>query len=242
MKKRFLMFSGFSVLIFLCLAKVQAQKNIIATGTIYNKEDRKPLGYVQMVSFNSHLSYTSNADGVFRISLPENDSIRIVSMGFEPKTMKAVDFLNSSKTDSIFLLPASYLLNEVIVRAEERKINLNLPGNFGANVDPDAEPDKSIPTPNIGMVMSPLTLAQSVFSKEAKNQRKRQKIIAHQQELSLWEEVISSGMLRDWVEIEDNKLDSFIIFCNQHLKPSHTDNLLTLQNKILILWEEYKKK
>lgn len=237
-----MMFSGLFILLFFYLNPAQAQKNIIAEGTLYNKENGKPLGYVQMVSFNSHLSYTSNSDGQFRISLPKDDSVRIVSMGFEPRTLKAIEFLNSSVKDSIFLIPASYLLQEVTVRAEEREINLNLPGNIGKNVDPDAEPDKSIPKPSVGLVFSPLTLSQSVFSKEAKNQKKRQKIIEHQKEMSLWEEVISSGMLRDWIEIEDNELESFIIFCNQNLKPSHTDNLLTLRNKVLAMWKEYKKK
>lgn len=237
-----MMFSGLCILLFFYLNPTQAQKNIIAKGTLYNKESGKPLGYVQMVSFNSLLSYTSNSDGQFRISLPQNDSIRIVSMGFEPRTMKAVEFLNSSLTDSIFLTPASYLLREVTVRAEEREINLNLPGNFGVNVDPDAEPDKSIPKPSVGLIMSPLTLSQSVFSKEARNQKKRQKIIEHQKEMSLWQEVISSGMLRDWIEIEDNEVDSFIIFCNQNLDASARDNLITLQNKVLALWKKFQNK
>ncbi|PRZ01227.1 hypothetical protein [Marinilabilia salmonicolor] len=226
----------------LCLQSLQGQKKntIIASGTLYNIENKKSLGYVQLVSFNSYLSYTSDSNGQFRISLPADDSIRIVSMGFEPRTMKATDFINRQATDSIFLSPASYLLKEIVVRAEEREMRLNLPGNFGINVDPDAEPDKSIPKPSVGMIMSPLTLAHSVFSKEGKSQRRSQKVLNSMNQKSAWEKVIASGMLNDWIEIKDQEMDSFIIFCNQRMKMSEKDNLLTIRNKVLRLWEEYK--
>lgn len=239
MKTIVLIIAGCSLL---CLQSLQGQEEntIIASGTLYNIENKKSLGYVQLVSFNSYLSYTSDSNGQFRISLPADDSIRIVSMGFEPRTMKATDFFYRQATDSIFLSPASYMLKEVVVRAEEREMRLNLPGNIGTNVDPDAEPDKSIPKPSVGMIMSPLTLAHSVFSKEGKSQRRSQKVLNNMNQKSAWEEVIASGMLNDWIEIEDQELDSFIIFCNQKMKISEKDNLLTIRNKVLRLWDEYK--
>jgi hypothetical protein len=242
MKKKYLVFTILSISLCYQFLSGQETQNIIASGTVYNKEDGKPLGYVQMVSYNTHLSYTSESDGGFRISLSKGDSIRIVSMGFEPKTIKAVEFLIRNKTDSVFLSPATYMLREVTVRAEEQKIHLNLPGNIGKNVDPDAEPDRSVPAPSIGMILSPVSLAHSIFSKEAKNQRRSQKIIEHLNEMSAWEEVISSGMLRDWIEIEEDQLENFIIYCNQNIKSSPDDNLLTLRNKVLNLWEDYNKK
>ncbi|WP_010661983.1 carboxypeptidase-like regulatory domain-containing protein [Marinilabilia salmonicolor] len=240
MKIIILMITG-CCLLFAQTLQAQDKNKITASGTLYNKENQKPLGYVQLVSYNTYLSYTSDSNGQFRISLPADDSIRIVSMGFDPRTIKATDFRNSNINDSIFLSPASYMLNEVIVRAEEREMRLNLPGNFGINVDPDAEPDKSIPSPSIGMVMSPLSLAHSLFSKEAKSQRKTRKVINSMNQKSAWEEVISSGMLNDWIEIKDQEMEPFIIFCNQRLKMSKQDNLLTIRNKILRLWEEYKQ-
>ncbi len=57
--------------------------------------------------------------------------------------------------------------------------------------------------------------------------------------MSAWEEVISSGVLRDWIEIEEEQLEKFIIFCNHNIKTSPEDNILTLRNKVLKLWTDY---
>lgn len=222
------------------LALCQQPSKVKVKGTVFNAETRKPLGYVQLVSYKTLLSYSTDRDGNFLIYMSETDSIKIVSMGFEGIVMKVRDFSETGQRDSVFLKPAPYLINEVTVRAEKREIKLNLPGNFGINVDPDAEPDKSIPKPSVGMIMSPLTLAHSVFSKEGKSQRRSQKVLNTMNQKSAWEEVIASGMLNDWIEIEDQEMDSFIIFCNQKMKMSEKDNLLTIRNKVLRLWEEYK--
>ncbi len=220
----------------------QNQDEIKITGSVFNAETKKPLGFVQLVSFETFLSYASDKDGNFLIYLPPSDSIKIVSMGFEGVVMKVQDFLKTPGRDSIYLEPATYMLREVTINANEKEINLHLPGNFGINVDPDAEPDKSLPKPSIGMVMSPLTLAHSVLSKEARAQRRSQKNIQSHQKLSLWGEVLSSGMIKDWVDIEDQQLEDFIIFCNQHMKISETDNLLSLRNKVIHQWKTFNEK
>jgi hypothetical protein len=160
-------------------------------------------------------------------------------MGFEAVIMKATDFLKTEGPDTIYLEPATYLLNEVIINAHERTINLNLPGNIGKNVDPDAEPDRSLPKPSLGMIASPLSLAQSAFSRKAKNQRKLKKNIERQNERTLWNEVISSGLLEKWIEIEDDDREKFIIYCNQNIKVTKADNLASIQNKVLLLWDKY---
>jgi hypothetical protein len=223
------------------IAICQHHPKIKINGTVFNAETRKPLGFVQIVSYESMLSYSSDRDGNFLIYLSETDSIKIVSMGFEGIIMKVKDFLKASERDSVFLKPATYMIQEVTVRAEKREIRLNLPGNIGTNVDPDADPNRSIPAPSIGMILNPMSLAYSVFSKEAKSQRKLQKTIEHQREMSAWEEVISSGMLRDWIEIEEDQLEKFIIFCNQNIQTHADDNLLTLRTKVLKLWEDYNQ-
>ena len=90
-------------------------------------------------------------------------------------------------------------------------------------------------------MLKPMSLAHAVFSKKAKSQRRSQKVIQRQREMSAWEEAISSGMLRDWIEIEEDQLEKFIIFCNQNIQTSANDNILTLRNKILMLWEKYNQ-
>lgn len=210
------------------------------SGIIFNQETQTPLGYVQLVSYETMLSYASASDGTFLLSLPQSDSIKIVSMGFEGVVKKVGWFLETPGLDTIYLKPASYLLNEVTVNAHEIEINLNLPENIGKNVDPDQEPRASVPDPSVGMIFSPLTLAQSAFSKKAKNQRKMRKVIQKRQDKSLWHEVLSSGLINDWIEIEDKVIDDFIVFCNSKIKVSEKDNLVTLRGKVLNLWRQFR--
>lgn len=150
------------------MAFCQQHSKVKIKGTVFNAETKKPLGYVQLVSYETQLSYSSDRDGNFLIYMSPTDSIKIVSMGFEGVVMKAKNYSETGERDSVFLKPATYLINEVTVRAEKREIKLNLPGNIGKDVDPDAEPDRSVPAPSVGMIMSPMSLAHSAFSNEAK--------------------------------------------------------------------------
>ena len=233
--------------IFICFSllttsvKGQENKQIRISGYVYNAETRKPLHYAQMVSFNTFLSYTTDTKGKFSILLDRDDSLKIVSMGFEGIVLKTEEFLKNEEPDTIFLKPASYLLNEVTINAHEQTVNLNLPGNIGANVDPDAEPDRSIPDPSIGMIFKPLTLVQSTFSKKAKNQRKLRKTIEQQNQRAQWRAILSSGKLKDWTGMDGKELDNFIIFCNIKISLNNTDDELTIRHKVMSLLALYKK-
>jgi len=236
-KKTFSLWVSF-LLPFLLIAQEKEKTNV--SGIVINQKSGKPLGYVQLVSYETMLSYASASDGTFLLSLSNSDSIKIVSMGFEGVVKKVSEFLATQGRDTISLEPASYLLNEVTVNAEEKEINLNLPGNIGKNVDPDQEPSTSIPDPSVGMIFSPVTLAQSAFSKKAKNQRRLRKTIKKRKEKSLWFEVLSSGLIKNWIEIDEDELDDFIIFCNSQIKVTKKDNLVTLRGKVLHLRKQYR--
>ncbi|MDI3521494.1 MAG: hypothetical protein PWR04_1482 [Anaerophaga sp.] len=220
----------------------QNHDKVRVTGTVCNKETHKPLNYAQLVSFNTLLSHTTDADGNFAIYMGKNDSVKIVSMGFKGVIWKTEDFLKTEGPDTIFMEPATYMLNEVTINARNRSINLNLPDNIGKNVDPDAEPDRSIPKPSAGMIVSPLTLAYSTFSKKAKNQRNFKKNIDKEKERELWNNILSSGLLKEWTEMEGKELEDFIIFCNTKISVSKTDNVLTIYNKVKTLLNIYKNK
>ncbi|MBZ4676085.1 MAG: hypothetical protein JG782_704 [Anaerophaga sp.] len=220
----------------------QNHDKVRVTGIVCNKETRKPLNYAQLVSFNTLLSHTTDSDGNFAIYLGENDSVKIVSMGFEGVVWRTEDFLKTKGRDTIFMEPATYMLNEVTVNAHDRSINLNLPGNIGINVDPDADPDRSVPKPSVGMISSPLTLAHSAFSKKAKNQRNLKKAINKEKEMALWNNILASGLLKEWTELEGKELEDFTIFCNTKISVSKTDNVLTIYNKVTSLLNIYKNK
>ena len=235
-------YSFFACLLLPFTLMAQDQDRTKISGIVFNQETQKPLGYVQLVSYKTFLSYASDADGTFFLSLPKEDSLKIVSMGFEGVVKKVSDFLKTPGPDTIYLKPASYMLNEVVVNAREQQIDLKLPRNIGKNVDPDKEPEPFTPDPSLGMIFSPLTLAQSAFGKKARNHRRLKRTMEQRNEKSLWFEVLSSGLIKDWIEIKDDELDNFIVFCNSKIKVTNNDNLLTLRGKVIQLWHQYKNK
>ena len=227
------------------MASAGAQNNnsrVVVSGVLFNQESQKPLKYAQLVSYKEAVSHTVDHEGHFFFYLGRNDSVKIVSMGYESVVMKAEDFLKTKGPDSIYLEPTSYELNEITVTARDRSIQLNLPDNIGKDVDPDAEPDRSIPDPSPGMIMSPATLAYSAFSRKARNQRRARRHMERQKERALWENILSSGLLDDWVNLKGEELENFIIFCNQRIKVSSEDTYLSLEKKVRDLLNIYQSK
>lgn len=219
----------------------QENQQIKISGYVYNAETHKPLHFAQLVSYKTYLSYTTDTIGKFNILLGRSDSLKIVSMGFEGVVVKAEDFLKTEGPDTIFLRPASYLLNEVLINPRQPTIRLNLPGNIGANVDPDAEPDRFIPKPSVELITSPVTLAYSVFSKRAKKERKLKKEMAGNRQKAVWYSILSSDKLEQWTGLKGKELDDFIIYCNTRISVSGSDNELSIQRKVMDLLENYKR-
>jgi hypothetical protein len=240
MKEAFFTYS--LILVFSLQLPAQGSQSVNISGTICQKKNRKPLQHARLVSYMEMITYTTDSEGKFQLYLHKNDSLKIVSMGYEAIVVKVKDFLSREGSDTIFLNPASYLLNEVTVRAKDQSINLHLPGNIGKNINPDAQPDRSIPSPSVGMILTPLTLAHSVFSRKAKNQRKLQETIKIDKKMSVWYNILSTDLLKEWTLFDEKELDDFIIFCNQHIIISHKDNVLTIHKKVMQILDIYRDK
>lgn len=218
----------------------QENKNFVISGSLFDEETGEPLNYAQLVSYKTGHSYTLDTDGHFFFYLTKDDSVKIVSMGYEPKVMKAEVFLKTKGPDSIYLKQTTHTLSEVTVRARDRSIHLNLPDNIGKQVDPDAEPDRSIPEPSIGLISSPATLAYSAFSRKAKNQRRLKKQIREQKERALWDNILQSDLLETWTDMNGKELEDFIIFCNKRIHVTRDDTFLSIQKKVMDLLNIYQ--
>ncbi|MFW6202860.1 MAG: carboxypeptidase-like regulatory domain-containing protein, partial [Marinilabilia sp.] len=217
-------------------------KTAVISGILLDQKTEEPLKYAQIVSYKEGVSHSIDNKGHFFFYLGRNDSVKIVSMGYEPVVMTTRDFLATKGPDSIFMKPTNYELNEVTVRARDQSVHLNLPDNIGKDVDPEAEPDRSIPVPSIGMISSPVTLAYSAFSRKAGNQRRAKKQMQKQKERALWENILHSGLLETWVELEEKELEDFIVFCNKRIQVSKEDTYLSIEKKVKNLLNIYQAK
>ncbi len=218
----------------------QQKKTFLISGSVFDKETREPLNYAQMVSYKTGQSYTIDTDGHFFFYINKDDSVKIVSMKYEPKVMKAENFLQTKGPDSIYLKPASYPLDEVTVKARDGSIRLNLPDNIGEKVDPDAQPDRTVSGPSIGMIDNPATLAYSVFSRKAKRQRRLKKQIQKEKERALWNNILQSDLLETWTGLNEKELENFIIFCNKRIHVTRDDTYLSIQKKVMDLLNIYQ--
>lgn len=237
--KRFLLI-GILIVLYSLPTFGQEKKTFVISGSVFDKETREPLNYAQLVSYKTGQSHTIDTDGHFFFYLNKDDSVKIVSMGYEPKVMKTEDFLKTKGRDSIYLQRTTHTLSEVTVRARDRSIHLNLPGKIGKDVDPGAEPDRFIPEPSIGLISSPATLAYSAFSRKAKRQRRLKEQIQKEKERALWDNILQSDLLEIWTDLNGQELENFIIFCNKRIHVTRADTHLSIQQKVIDLLNIYQ--
>lgn len=100
-------------LIFSCLLLVHAQVQNIS-GTVYSSGDKQPIPFVNIVAEGTLQGTSTNIDGFYQITVPENTERLIFSfVGFE---MDTVAIEGRSEID-VFLKATSEMLDEVVVTA-----------------------------------------------------------------------------------------------------------------------------
>ncbi|WP_158977222.1 carboxypeptidase-like regulatory domain-containing protein [Cellulophaga sp. L1A9] len=97
----------------------------IAEGTIKDLETKNPIPYVNVGIIKKNIGTVSDSNGKFDFEIPkafQNDSIKISSIGYRPKSMLVKDFLSNLKTNPVVeLVPEITELNEVVVTSKKMK-------------------------------------------------------------------------------------------------------------------------
>ncbi|WP_282039181.1 hypothetical protein [Saccharicrinis aurantiacus] len=111
-------------------AELRSQKNI----GVFDEMTKLPIPNVNIQVLGKKVAYTSDVNGEFVSYAHDSDSLLFSVIGFESTTLLA-----NTITDSIFLLPISYSISEILIttdKGEEQKIgrlNMSLSGSYLSN-------------------------------------------------------------------------------------------------------------
>jgi cytoskeletal protein CcmA (bactofilin family) len=123
MKKLYLL------LFLICLStSLLAQKNVTITGYIFDNTTNRPLPYVNIGFIEKAVGTVSDEDGKFWLTynthkISSDDILQISSLGYKTIKIKASKFYGTiAKSNTIYLTPMPYALDQVVISNEERRI------------------------------------------------------------------------------------------------------------------------
>lgn len=222
-------------------------------------EDNAIIPKATIASYSKITSFVVNEEGCIKLSLPVEDSIRVVSMGFEAKTV-VLNQADTYHTGNIIVKLSHnfYQLKEVNIYGyqgildpmifpkfedDSPKIDLHLPSNFGSQISklpPNERPDVG----NMGVmgaIFSPASFIYSKFSKTENSKLSLQEARAEQKHYQFRDQIAGPDIIAMISGFEGKELNDFIVYCNKNLKISNADNIIMAINKIELLAKKYKE-
>ncbi|MEL5895400.1 carboxypeptidase-like regulatory domain-containing protein [Bacteroides sp. GD17] len=134
------------LLIFLCssitplMAQDAAVNDLIITGVVKNKDNRKKLENVNISVVGSNIGTVTNADGTFSLKVTEAEAFRgleISHIGYL-NTRLSLDEIGSGNSLTVWMIPAPNLLNEIVVYGNNPRVIVEeaikkIPSNYSAS-------------------------------------------------------------------------------------------------------------
>ncbi len=250
----------FIVVLFMCswLIKGQTQQ-VWLHGKVVTRGDERNIPLAQVASYKKMNVFAADSLGEFKIILDANDSIKVFALGFEARIFY-LDSLNVDP-DQMYVFPlesTSYHIKQVninsnkhymdyqdklkMMRSKQMEMALMLPADIELGRQPDVPVD-ILPTykgnpPILAAFFQPANVIYYYTSKTEKQKRKMMKLLKYEKQ----RQMMTIEMLREVSGYEGAELDSFIVYCNAHIKFSEMDTPLSIKYKVVDLFNEYKKR
>ena len=114
-----------SIFILICLVSHSIYGQNVYEGIIKNAQTNEPISYVNIGILNREKGTVSNENGEFTIEIPNefiNDTIKVSSIGYEPRHFIANEFIKALKSNMNITLSEKVIeLNEVVVSNKNLK-------------------------------------------------------------------------------------------------------------------------
>jgi hypothetical protein len=264
--------SNFPVSVFLMIllfsfcysAEGQDDNTFFWRGKVINGDTGQPVPNAVIAVYSKTTLYSADIDGIVRLRLQENDSIRVVVLGYSAETFRIKNLQKDSTGHAILkVYPVSFLLKEVTVKGhkgflnphifpkfEENDLtkNMNLPGDIGSKMS-DLPPSERILCENTplfslkeltAIIISPISYVYSNFSVETNSIKQLRKDRYQQYNENRLKEFISPEAIASITGYEGEELQKFIIYCNANLSITQHDNGASITTKIEGIFEKYK--
>ncbi len=231
-----------TVFLLLILHPAKGQEFVERNFYIVDEERLMHLPYAQAISYTSCKVYRADSEGQFNINLEKNDSLVIVSMGYELKKIRVSDI---SENSIIFMKKHYITLQEVNIN-QNFEVNINLPEDIADNktneIPIGLRGDAfNSPPPVSQILINPLSYLHYMFSQKEISKRKVRKLIEEDKVLSQIYEIYSVEFLQEVTGLSGEKLDNFIAYCNINIDKNPTDNFFIAYEKVQLAYSDYIK-
>lgn len=238
------------------VAQCQEKKQVWLKGIIINENDSTPVALAQIASFKKQLAYAADSVGSFTISLPSNDSIKIVALGYEPKIFSIPDSLSDTENPILFPLEStSYMIKQVDINtysaynnytdrlkalhAKAQEMDLKMPPDIimgkGSEVPAPIRPVFRRDPPVAVLFFNPLSYIHYYSGKSEKEKRKLVQLF-HQEKTR---QLLTPEMIQEVSGFKGEKLQDFIVYCNVNIQLTDKDTYHTVKGKLMHLCVGY---
>jgi hypothetical protein len=255
---KIIVFSAIAITSFISV-KGQEDNTILWKGRIINGDTGEPIPNAVIAVYSKTALYSSDIDGLVNLRLHENDSVRVVVLGYSAETYRIKSL--QPETDgyvNLRVYPVTYYLKEVIVRGykglldpaffpklqdDEPAINMHLPGDIGSKMS-DIPPYERLlmekPTIN-DIIWHPVSFVFTRFSGDQKTIKQLHNAKSQAQNEERLNEFINPEAIALITGYEGEELEKFIIYCNANLKLHPKDTGASITAQIEAIFEKYKK-
>ena len=228
-------------------------------GRIIDGDTGEPVPNAVVALYRTMIMYSSDIDGIVRLRLQKNDSVRVVVLGFAGETFRINELQADSTGHSIMkIYRVSYQLKEVTVKGYRGLLNPMIFPNFddgkpklqtnfhyeniGTKMSGLPPNEQFFPEnpPILAALISPATYLYARFSKEQKSLRKLQEAKYHANIEERLKDYISPEALAVISGYEGDELEKFIVYCNANLRLYQNDTGASVTAKIMSILEKFK--
>lgn len=185
-------------------------------GQILNLEDELPVPFATVLNFRTHGSVVADDQGRFTIEMMNIDSLSISSLGFSKTTARVPANYNEMNVLIIYAKPIRFSLNEVKVKGEKQKVNLDgLPSTKKVDIDPALRGDAyNNKPPIIAAFFNPASYLQYYLSKSERDKRETRKAIVTEKQWAELSQYYNKKLVMELTGLNDVQADWFMMYIN----------------------------
>lgn len=198
-------FLGFFCLVasnFLLQTTVLAQNQALIKGVVFERGSSSRVASAQVINKKTNYGVSSNTLGLFQLNASVGDTLLVVKSGYSDAEVVVRD-----EKDVIIYLRGSTILNEVVIRGQSKKQELDA-------VKKDFKNKGSFyqgKPPLLSYIFSPLTAFYELFGRTPKNARRFGQYYTNELQQTHVDGLFNEGLITNTVGLKGDSLENFMI-------------------------------
>lgn len=218
-----------------------AQERHNVRGLILSRQDSLPVSFIDISIGELNTGVVSDILGVFKISVLPDDTLVISGVGYNRKIIPAADLISDNISNTIYVSPAVYILDQVDVNNDGIKLNIR---GIGERNDTPMEV-RSRGLGDDASVLSYIASPAAALNSLGKKERERKEARAVLASIGTWEDFYSKATISRVKRItgaSDEEADKFMLYFNANHQLQPTASLMQVSERIDYLWKTFVEK